>query len=74
MSRVSFTLYLPYITSSYSFSPYVQVLQFTKTMFHDGDLQSGIARAVQESKSVVCFVNGEHPLWCFSIAGDPNQT
>lgn len=27
-------------------------------MFYEGDLQSGIARAVQESKSVLCFVNG----------------
>lgn len=31
-----------------------------KTMFHEGDLQSGIVRAVQESKSVVCFVTGKH--------------
>jgi hypothetical protein len=27
-------------------------------MFHDGDLQSGIALAIQQSKSVACFVRG----------------
>jgi len=27
-------------------------------MFYEGDLQSGIAKAVQESKLVVCFVTG----------------
>ena len=27
-------------------------------MFHDGDLQSGIALAVQQSKAVLCFVQG----------------
>lgn len=28
-------------------------------MFHEGDLQSGIALAVQEGKAVVCFVRGK---------------
>ena len=27
-------------------------------MFYDGDLQSGIALALKESKLVVCFVKG----------------
>jgi hypothetical protein len=27
-------------------------------MFYQGDLQSGIALAVREAKSVVCFVRG----------------
>jgi hypothetical protein len=27
-------------------------------MFHQGDLQSGIALAVKDTKSVVCFVRG----------------
>lgn len=27
-------------------------------MLYQGDLQSGIAKAVQETKSVVCFVTG----------------
>lgn len=27
-------------------------------MFHQGDLQSGIALAIQQSKSVACFVRG----------------
>lgn len=27
-------------------------------MFYQGDLQSGIALAVRETKSVVCFVRG----------------
>lgn len=27
-------------------------------MFYDGDLQSGITKAVQESKLVACFVTG----------------
>ena len=27
-------------------------------MFYEGDLQSGIAKAVQESKLVACFVTG----------------
>jgi hypothetical protein len=30
-------------------------------MFHKGDLQSGIALAVQQAKSVLCFVKGELP-------------
>lgn len=30
----------------------------TVTMFYEGELQGGIAKAVQESKSVVCFVSG----------------
>ena len=30
-------------------------------MFHTGDLQSGIALAVRDSKSVICFVRGKHP-------------
>lgn len=37
-------------------------------MFHEGDLQSGIALAVQQAKSVLCFVRGELPgptLSCF---------
>lgn len=29
-------------------------------MFYDGDLQSGIAKAVQESKLVLCFVTGTY--------------
>jgi len=28
-------------------------------MFHKGDLQSGIALAVQQSKAVLCFVHGQ---------------
>lgn len=27
-------------------------------MFHHGDLQSGIALAVEQSKAVLCFVHG----------------
>ena len=27
-------------------------------MFHEGDLQSGIAKAVADSKAVLCFVHG----------------
>ena len=27
-------------------------------MFYEGDLQSGIAKAVQEGKSVLCFISG----------------
>lgn len=27
-------------------------------MFYEGDIQGGIAQALQESKSVVCFVKG----------------
>jgi hypothetical protein len=27
-------------------------------MFYDGDLQSGIALAVREAKSVICFIQG----------------
>ena len=30
-------------------------------MFYEGDLQSGLALAVKESKVVVCFVEGSHP-------------
>ena len=30
-------------------------------MFYQGDLQSGIAQAVRESKHVVCFVRGMPP-------------
>jgi hypothetical protein len=33
-------------------------------MFYEGDLQSGISKAVQEAKLVACFVTGEtssHP-------------
>ena len=30
-------------------------------MFHQGDLQSGIAAAVQQSKAVLCFVYGMQP-------------
>jgi hypothetical protein len=30
-------------------------------MFYEGDLQSGIAKAVQESKLVACFVTGNYP-------------
>jgi hypothetical protein len=30
-------------------------------MFYEGDLQSGIALAVQQAKSVLCFVTGELP-------------
>jgi hypothetical protein len=30
-------------------------------MFYEGDLQSGIALAVQQAKSVLCFVRGELP-------------
>lgn len=30
-------------------------------MFHEGDLQSGIALALQESKRVICFVSGRDP-------------
>lgn len=33
----------------------------TQTMFHDGSLQSGISRAIQEKKVVACFVQGTHP-------------
>lgn len=29
------------------------------TMFYEGDLQSGISLAIQESKLVACFVRGE---------------
>ena len=28
-------------------------------MFHEGDLHSGIASAVQQSKAVLCFVRGQ---------------
>ena len=28
-------------------------------MFYDGDLQSGIASAIKDSKAVVCFVRGD---------------
>ena len=28
-------------------------------MFYEGDLQSGISKAVQEAKLVACFVTGE---------------
>lgn len=31
-------------------------------MFHEGDLQSGIGLAVQQSKAVLCFVHGKNPL------------
>jgi len=31
-------------------------------MFHKGDLQSGIALAVQQAKAVLCFVEGEEYL------------
>jgi hypothetical protein len=31
-------------------------------MFYEGDLQSGIALAVQQAKSVLCFVIGEFPI------------
>lgn len=31
-------------------------------MFHEGDLQTGIALAIQESKSVICFVTGARHL------------
>jgi hypothetical protein len=27
-------------------------------MFHEGDLQSGIASAVQQSKALFCFIHG----------------
>jgi hypothetical protein len=30
-------------------------------MFYEGDLQSGIIKAVQESKLVACFVTGIYP-------------
>jgi hypothetical protein len=30
-------------------------------MFHQGDLQSGIALAVQQTKIVLCFVRGKLP-------------
>jgi len=48
------------------------------TMFYDGDLQSGIALALKDSKSVACFVKGPpisyltwiHPLTaCISCRG-----
>lgn len=29
-------------------------------MFYEGDLQSGIATALRESKQVVCFVKGKY--------------
>jgi hypothetical protein len=29
-------------------------------MFYQGDLQSGISAAVQQSKLVTCFVRGDH--------------
>jgi len=31
-------------------------------MFYEGDLQSGITLAVQQAKSVLCFVIGEFPI------------
>lgn len=36
-------------------------------MFHEGDLQSGIALAVKQSKAVFCFVHGmpHTPPWTF---------
>ncbi|RDL36055.1 uncharacterized protein BP5553_06667 [Venustampulla echinocandica] len=43
-------------------------------MFYQGDLQSGISKAVQESKLVACFVtdNGEESqLWEQEFLGDP---
>ena len=30
-------------------------------MFYEGDLQSGISKAVQESKFIACFVSGQCP-------------
>jgi len=39
-------------------------------MFYQGDLQSGISKAVQEAKLVACFVAGKYPSyitapgWC----------
>ena len=30
-------------------------------MFYEGDLQSGIGLAVQQSKAVLCFVHGRLP-------------
>lgn len=35
-------------------------------MFHTGDLQSGIALAVQNMKAVVCFVRGELVTVCYA--------
>ena len=32
-------------------------------MFYEGDLQSGIAASLRESKSVVCFVRGAGNLY-----------
>jgi hypothetical protein len=31
-------------------------------MFHDGDLQSGIALAVESQRAVLCFIYGMPPL------------
>jgi hypothetical protein len=31
-------------------------------MFHEGDLQSGIASAVQQSKAVFCFIHGSSEI------------
>jgi hypothetical protein len=32
-------------------------------IFHEGDLQSGIALAMQQAKIVLCFVKGELSGW-----------
>lgn len=52
-------------------------------MFYEGDLQSGISLAIQQVKSVVCFVRGAYLLHCgfaplpecrsYSSLGDPPQ-
>ena len=39
-------------------------------MFHSGDLQSGIAQALTESKLVACFVRGKLFLLDERIAGN----
>jgi hypothetical protein len=37
---------------------YLSTRNNSSTMFHEGDLQSGIALAVRELKLVICFVRG----------------
>jgi len=39
-------------------STIISPLRKVAVMFYEGDLQSGIAKAVQEGKSVLCFISG----------------
>jgi len=44
-------------------------------MFYEGDLQSGIATAIEQSKSVACFVAGDDPesaIWENEYLHDPD--